>query len=104
MRSILLRERLDGNLYGLYSQRMSRIDRKGVEETRAELPAVLDAAAKGRTTLVTRHGRPVAAIVPINQVSGQRQKPLLPLVGSGKGLWGKDSTRTLRKLRDEWSR
>jgi hypothetical protein len=24
--------------------------------------------------------------------------------GSGRGLWGEDSRRTLRDLRDEWSR
>lgn len=33
-----------------------------------------------------------------------RQQPLLPLKGSGTGLWGKDSARTLRHLRDEWNR
>jgi prevent-host-death family protein len=84
---------------------MSRNDRKGVEETRAELPAVLDAAARGRTTLVTRHGRPVAAIVPVGQVAtARRQISPLTLKGSGKGLWGANSARTLRRLRDEWER
>jgi hypothetical protein len=24
--------------------------------------------------------------------------------GSGRGLWGEDSSRTLRDLRDEWNR
>ena len=32
------------------------------------------------------------------------QQPLVPVAGSGRGLWGRDSTRTLRRLRDEWSR
>jgi len=43
--------------------------------------------------------------VPI-EVSGAaiRQQPLTPVAGSGRGLWGQNSTRTLRKLRDEWSR
>lgn len=35
--------------------------------------------------------------------AGQQQS-LLPLEGSGRGLWGKDSARTVRRLRDEWSR
>jgi len=32
------------------------------------------------------------------------QQPLMPVAGSGRGLWGKNSTRVLQKLRDEWSR
>ena len=55
--------------------------------------------------MITRHGRPVAALVPIETYDAAvRQQPLMPVAGSGRGLWGKDSARTLRKLRDEWSR
>jgi len=98
------RSGLDGILYGLYSMPMSRRVRKGVEEARNQLPALLAEAEKGRTTVITRHGRAVAALVPIAAASGpNKQKALIPLAGSGKGLWG-DSTRTLRRLRDEWSR
>ena len=32
------------------------------------------------------------------------QQPLIPLAGTGRGLWGKNSVRTLRGLRNEWSR
>jgi hypothetical protein len=32
------------------------------------------------------------------------QRALTPLMGSGRGLWGTDSARRLRKLSDEWSR
>jgi len=79
--------------------------RKGAEEARSQLPALLDAAERGRSTVITRHGLPVAAIVPIAAYSAAvRQQPLMPVAGSGRGLWGKDSARTLRKLRDEWSR
>jgi antitoxin (DNA-binding transcriptional repressor) of toxin-antitoxin stability system len=78
---------------------------KGVEEARSQLPTLLMEAEKGRYTVITRHGRAVAAIVPIDAVGGEaRQKSLLALAGSGKGLWSKDSGGTLRKLRDEWSR
>ena len=83
---------------------MSRNIRRGAEEARNQLPALLAEAERGRTTVITRHGRPVAALVPIGATSGLRQKALIPLAGSGKGLWGKDSTRSLRQLRDEWSR
>ena len=79
--------------------------RKGAEEARSQLPALLDAAEWGRSTVITRHGLPVAAIVPIAAYSAAvRQQPLMPVAGSGRGLWGKDSARRLRKLRDEWSR
>lgn len=31
-----------------------------------------------------------------------QQQSLLPLEGSGRGLWAEDSTKALRELRDEW--
>ncbi|HEY1364531.1 MAG TPA: type II toxin-antitoxin system Phd/YefM family antitoxin [Xanthobacteraceae bacterium] len=79
--------------------------RKGAEEARNQLPELLAAAEKGRSTIITRHGRPIAALVPIEAYAAvARQPSLLPLEGTGRRLWGKDSTRTIRKLRDEWSR
>ena len=79
--------------------------RKGAEEARNQLPDLLEAAEKGRSTVITRHGRPIAALVPIEALGAAlRQEPLLTLEGSGRGLWGKNSTRTVRALRDEWSR
>lgn len=84
---------------------MSRNRNKGVEEARSELPQILQQAEKGEPTVITRHGRPVAAIVPLSAyTAGKRQEPLTALAGSGRGLWGRASGRTLRKLRDEWSR
>jgi prevent-host-death family protein len=83
---------------------MSPRTRKGVEEARSQLPRLLDAAEHGQSTIITKHGRPVAALVPVDAYDGVRQQPLSPLVGSGRGLWGKDSARSVRKLRDEWSR
>lgn len=84
---------------------MSAIRRKGAEEARNQLPDLLAAAEKGQATIITKHGRAVAALMPIGAYgSALRQQPLTPVAGSGRGLWGKDSTRTLRKLRDEWSR
>lgn len=90
----------------LYSMTIvSRITRKGAEEARNQMPMLLDAAEKGTSTLITRHGRPVAALVPLEQFAARvQQKALLPLKGTGRGLWGKSSTRTIRSLRDEWNR
>ena len=84
---------------------MAKSRHKGAEEARNQLPSLLEDAAKGRTTIITRHGRSVAALVPIEGYLGHpRQKGLIELIGSGKGLWGANSRRRLRQLRDEWSR
>jgi prevent-host-death family protein len=80
--------------------------RKGVEAARRELPALLAEAEKGRPTIVTRHGRDVAAIMPLRHAGLRlhQQQSLLPLAGSCKGLWGRNSRNALRRLRDEWER
>ena len=84
---------------------MSTVSRKGAEEARNELPALLDAAEHGRSTIITRRGRPVAVLAPIEAYGAAvQQRPLLPAEGSGRGLWGADSRRAVRHLRDEWSR
>jgi prevent-host-death family protein len=84
---------------------MTESQRKGAEEARNQLPDLLEAAEHGQSTIITRHGRPVAALMPVEAYNASlRQHPLLPLEGSGRGLWGKDSGRTLRRLRDEWTR
>jgi prevent-host-death family protein len=83
---------------------------KGAEEARNTLPALLDLAERGEATVISRHGRPVAAIVPIaayeeiQQARKPMQRSLLAISGSGAGLWGEDSTQTIRELRDEWTR
>ncbi len=85
--------------------RRKAAQKKGVEEARSQLPRLLTSAEKGEVTIITRHGRPVAALVPMAVYGGAlRQRSLLPLAGSGFGLWGKDSAETLRQLRDEWNR
>ncbi|MDE2290552.1 MAG: type II toxin-antitoxin system Phd/YefM family antitoxin [Elusimicrobia bacterium] len=77
--------------------------RKGAEEARAQLPHLLEEAEHGRATIITRHGRPVAVVAPVDALdAAPRQAPLTPLEGSGRGLWGADSATTLKKLRREW--
>lgn len=77
---------------------------KGVEEARQHLPAILSAAAAGHSTLITRHGRTVAAVVPPSLAKAMQPMPLTTLAGTGRGLWGTSSTRTIARLRDEWKR
>jgi prevent-host-death family protein len=84
---------------------MNVVQRKRVEEVRNQLPELLEAAEKGQTTIITRRGRAIAALVPIAAYHAVvRQRSLLPLAGSGRGLWRKDGRSTLHKLRGEWSR
>ncbi|HUO84393.1 MAG TPA: type II toxin-antitoxin system prevent-host-death family antitoxin [Thermoanaerobaculia bacterium] len=84
---------------------MNRRRQRGAQQARNQLPDLLAAAEAGSSTIITRHGRPIAALIPVDeyrQAAGQRS--LVEWKGSGKGLWGKNSSRTLRSLRDEWSR
>jgi prevent-host-death family protein len=77
---------------------------KGAEEARQQLPAILAAAAAGQTTVITRHGREIAAVVPAAAIRSARPASLLALAGSGRSLWGADSRKTIADLRDEWTR
>lgn len=84
---------------------MAKAREKGAEEARNQLPQLLEDAAGGRATVITRRGRPVAALVPLKAYRGfSKQRSLLDLEGSGRGLWGRNSGETLTKLRDEWNR
>lgn len=77
----------------------------GSEEARNDLPRLLQQAERGQPTVITRRGRAVAALVSLEDLATRRtrQQPLLEYVGSGKGLWGRDSRATLRRLREEWN-
>ena len=59
----------------------------GSEEARKRLPELLDQAHDGRPAIITKRG-----------VAGR----LLPLRGSGSGLWDKDIVKTVSSYRDEW--
>jgi prevent-host-death family protein len=84
---------------------MVKISHRGSEDARNELPSLIEAAEGGHATIITRRGRPVAALVPVDAyLHGHRQQSLLPLEGSGQSQWGKNSKRTIEKLRDEWDR
>lgn len=83
---------------------MAKIQRRAAEQARSQLPTLLADAENGRTTIITRRGRSVAALVPVQDAGGSRQRSLLGLAGSGRGLWGRDGAAAVRRLRDEWSR
>ena len=84
---------------------MARKSHRGVEEARSQLPQLLEQAAAGKATVITRHGKPVAELVPLDSYGGAgRQQSILPLSGTGRGLWSAPGATTVRKLRKEWSR
>ena len=73
----------------------------GAEEARKRLPQILARAhLDGTVTIVTRHGVPFAAIVPVSQVAREAPK-LTSLRGSARGCYG-DVARYIDRLRDEW--
>jgi prevent-host-death family protein len=78
----------------------------GLERARNRLPSIVAEANAGKRSIITRHGKPCAAVVPMEDLEKARVKNpqgILALRGTGKGLWGKDSSRSLAELRDEWS-
>jgi len=83
---------------------MAKLQHIDAEEARNQLPALLAEAEKGQVIIITRHGRSIAALVRVKGATGSRQKTLTALAGSGRGMWGRNSARTVRRLRDEWSR
>jgi prevent-host-death family protein len=84
---------------------MSKPKRKPAEEARSHFSKLLNDAESGKATIITRHGRPVAVVVPIaDYTPPARQQSLLDLRGTGRGLWGEDSMQTIRALKDEWER
>jgi len=79
----------------------------GLEQARAQLPHIASEAVAGETSVITRHGKPVAVVVPVAQWQAQQQRSranagILALRGAGRGLWGSDPAKTVAKLRDEW--
>lgn len=76
----------------------------GIEATRRRLPELVAAAHEGKTTVITRHGRPYAAIVPVEKASERRlPTAILALRGCAAGLWGEEPARLVEELRGEWA-
>ena len=80
----------------------------GLEQARAQLPLIASEAVAGYSTVITRHGKPVAVVVPVAQWRDQqarslRQAGALALRGSGRGLWPEGASASVAQLRDEWA-
>ncbi len=79
----------------------------GLEQARIQLPNIIANAHAGIRSVITKHGRPYAAIVPIQDIQksstdAELTSGILALRGTGRGLWGTDVGHTVSELRDEW--
>lgn len=86
---------------------MSDTAKYGLEQARAQLPHIASEALAGYTSVITRHGKPVAVVVPVEQWQAQQVRHLqagsiLALRGTGRGLWPQGAAQTVTELRDEW--
>ena len=79
------------------------VTRIGLDEGRSTLPRLAALAHTGQASLLTRHGKPFAAIVAPEVLLASRPRPaFLALRGSGRGLWGPSASAAVADLRDEW--
>ena len=77
----------------------------GAEAARKAFPSLIDRARQGKATLVTRHGKPCALIAPPGgSGAALAGGDIRQLRGTGKGLWGRASSRRIDGLRREWDR
>ena len=75
----------------------------GLQEGRSNLAALASRAHAGQPSLLTRHGKPYAAIVSAEMLLKARPRQrFLELRGSGKGLWGPAPAGGIAAERDEW--
>ncbi|WP_225785438.1 type II toxin-antitoxin system Phd/YefM family antitoxin [Xenophilus sp. Marseille-Q4582] len=76
----------------------------GLEQGRSNLPELASRARAGEPSLLTRHGKPYAAIVSPELLAKATRRPsgFLSLRGTGRGLWGPAPARHVADLRDEW--
>ncbi|WP_353237644.1 type II toxin-antitoxin system prevent-host-death family antitoxin [Limnohabitans sp.] len=87
---------------------MSDTAQYGLEQARAQLPLIASEAAAGYSTVITRHGKPVAVVVPVEQWREEQARSLkqggvLALRGSGRSLWPQGAATAVAKLREEWA-
>lgn len=87
---------------------MSDTPQYGLEQARAQLPLIASEAVAGFSTVITRHGKPVAVVVPVEQwreaqARCLKQGGVLALRGSGQGLWPQGAAPAVAHLRDEWA-
>ena len=86
---------------------MSKSKIYGLEQARAQLPLIAAEAEAGYSSEITRHGKPVAMVVPVKQWQAQQGRAvkvdgILALRGTGHGLWSQGASKAVAQLRNEW--
>ncbi len=79
----------------------------GLEQARIQLPTIIANAHAGVRSIITKHGKPYAAVVPLqdvqnSSVAADLASGILALRGTGRGLWGARVGQAVSELRDEW--
>ncbi len=74
----------------------------GSEKARRNFSELLDQTYKGEITVITKHGRPYAMLVPPDQIHHANSEiGFTCLKGSGSGFWG-NPDEYIQSVRDEW--
>jgi prevent-host-death family protein len=86
---------------------MRKLTQYGLEQARAQLPRIVSEAGAGVSSVITRHGKPCAAVVPLQDLerlraSRRTPRALLQLRGTGRGMWDSNVGKAIADLRDEW--
>jgi prevent-host-death family protein len=81
---------------------MNEIDPYSVAQAREQFPSLLEAAESGVQSVISRRGRPVAVLGPLDLRRPRHKVALDSLIGSGAGLWGKSAGEHVHALRREW--
>jgi prevent-host-death family protein len=72
------------------------MDEVGAYEAKTHLPRLLDEVAGGRTITITKHGRPVARLVPVRSQKDDPRATIDAIRAARRGTTlGKDTIRDL---------
>ena len=71
------------------------------------MPLIAAEAQAGHSSVITRHGKPMAVVVPVQdwQAAQGQQVALggiLAMRGTGRGLWPQGAAKAVAQLRQEW--
>lgn len=83
------------------------MSKHSVADAKNKLSELIDRALDGEGVVITRHGRPVVELKPVEKTA----KPITPETLDwlkqrrvGRRMPREDAVATVRKLRDEWMR
>ena len=75
----------------------------GAEQARKRLPELLDQAHRGEATVITKHGKPYAALVPVSAIPPEASViSISGLRGSAKHCWSDQPSKDIDAIREEW--